>query len=156
MTLPLAEKRVTDALVRLGFEVFAPRWVEQAGGRVGAMFPRYLFVRWTGYWWGITRTPGVARLITSAGSSGASAALLDDSVICGLRDVESQSLGAAPPVAVILDFKAGDAVRLGSGPFAGHVGVFRGMEAGDRVAVLLNLFGRKTAVKIAAGELEAA
>ena len=80
---------------------------------------------------------------------------------------------AAVPAAVIADlrgretgglidlprppkFHPGDRLRVTSGPFAGHVGLYAGMKPRERVEVLLAILGGSQRVTLAADTVEQA
>lgn len=54
------------------------------------------------------------------------------------------------------DFKPGDAVRLLTGPFADWIGKIERLDSGERIRILLDLFGRGTPVVMSVSEIEAA
>jgi transcription antitermination factor NusG len=54
------------------------------------------------------------------------------------------------------EVKPGDQVRILQGPFAGHLGLYAGMRAHERVLVLLALLGGQQRVELAKDAIEAA
>ena len=52
-------------------------------------------------------------------------------------------------------FRTGDRVRVTSGPFAGHVGLYAGMKPRERVEVLLAILGGAQRVTLPVAAVEA-
>ena len=52
-------------------------------------------------------------------------------------------------------FKAGEQVRILAGPFEGHLGLYAGMRAHERVLVLLALLGGQQRVELPKADIEA-
>jgi transcriptional antiterminator RfaH len=116
------------------------------------LFPRYVFVlvdRATQRWRAIGSTFGVAHLVCH----GDKPAIVPDKVIAELQEREdSQGL-------VNLDspmFTPGAKVRVRSGAFGDSLGLCEGMTDRERVAVLLDLLGRKVRVVMGVEAIEAA
>jgi transcriptional antiterminator RfaH len=112
-----------------------------------------MFVRFdiaTQGWRAISSTLGVARLVCN----GERPASVADSTIARLRESEDASglirLVARP------ELRPGAAVRIINGPFVDCLGLYEGMKDGERIAVLLDLLGRKVRVEIAADFVTAA
>lgn len=153
-----AEAKAALNLRRQGFAVFFPRYRKRRRHArrteiVSApLFPRYVFVlvdRAKQRWRAIGSTFGVAHLVCH----GDEPAFVPDKVIAELREREdSQGL-------VNLDgptFTPGAKVRVLSGAFGDSLGLFEGMTDRERVAVLLDLLGRKVRVVMGAEAIEAA
>jgi transcriptional antiterminator RfaH len=51
--------------------------------------------------------------------------------------------------------KCGDRVRILAGPFKGHLAIYAGMSAHERVAVLLQILGAATRVTLASTDIQA-
>jgi transcription antitermination factor NusG len=51
-------------------------------------------------------------------------------------------------------FKPGDTVRIGRGPFQGHLALYDGQTAHERIAVLLRLLGAERRLELAADAVE--
>lgn len=157
-TQPNSERRAAAHLARQGFEVYFPRYLKRRShaGKVdmvaAPLFPRYLFVAIdlvTQQWRAIRSTVGVAQLVCY----GDRPAALADDIIADLRRREDghglvQLNGSA--------FKPGEKVRVVVGAFADHLGMFESMGDSERVAVLLDLLGRKVRVVMNINVLEAA
>jgi transcriptional antiterminator RfaH len=151
-TKPSAEATAQRNLVRQGYEVYFPRLVQLVvrGGRrrqrVGALFPRYLFVH---------LSEGVQALAPVNSSTGVAAVVrfgmqyahVPDEVVNGLR-------GRADPLTGLHRLRAegelerGAPVRIIAGAFEGLEGVFERRSGAERVTVLLNLLGQNASVHI--------
>jgi transcriptional antiterminator RfaH len=154
-----AEARAARNLVRQGFEVYLPRYLKRRSHarkieKVPApLFPRYMFVRIdvaTQRWRSIQSSFGVSHLVLT----GSNPAPLAQQVISGLKAREDASgyvqLDQRPK------FGLGAKVRVLAGVFAENLGLFDGMADRDRVAILLELLGRKVRVSIEADMVAAA
>jgi transcriptional antiterminator RfaH len=157
-TQPHAEARAQEHLRRQGFTTYLPkllksrrhaRKTEQVSR---PLFPRYMFVlidhTFQG-WHAIRSTFGVSSLV--GGESGPMP--VRDGVIEALRQREGTDGH------VHLDapkFLRGAAVRVQDGVFASCLGLFENMSGEDRVAVLLDLLGRRVRVVLEAESVAAA
>ena len=118
---------------------------------VAPLFPRYLFVgidMTSQRWRSIFSTFGVSRLVCS----GDMPAPIADAVIDALKGRED----ASGLVQLRPAFRAGDQVRVLDGVFADCLGLYEGIRDSDRVAILLDLLGRKVRVTVDADVLTAA
>jgi transcriptional antiterminator RfaH len=144
-----AEAKAAAHLVRQDFDVYLPRYLKRRRHArrmetiAAPLFPRYLFVaidRLTQRWRPIQSTVGVACLVCNADGPAA----VPVSVVAELRSRENDS------GLIQFDqrsrFKAGDAVRVVDGVFSASFGLFEGMNGRERVAILLDLLGRKVRV----------
>lgn len=146
-----AELKAARNLVRQGFDVYLPKFLKRRVHarkveRVAApLFPRYLFVcvditaqRWRS----IQSTFGVSHFV----SNGPNPTPVADGVLRLLKAREDASgfiqLDQRP------NFALGQKIRVLSGPFADNLALFDGMADRDRVAILLDLLGRKVRVSI--------
>ncbi len=141
-----AETKAVVHLTRQGFTAYLPRYLKRRrhARRIetvaAPLFPRYLFVTvdiaWQ-RWRAVHSTIGVARLV----SHGDDPVAVADDVIKTLRAREDEqgfvTLRQRPR------FGLGEKVRVLDGVFADCLGLFDGMKDSDRVAVLLDLLGRK-------------
>jgi transcriptional antiterminator RfaH len=148
-THPHAELKAAAHLLRQGFETYLPRTLKRRNHarrieRVAApLFPRYLFVaidRTAQRWRCIRSTFGVARFV----SNGEDPAWVPDAVVDGLR--ARQDAQGFIGLASRPRFKPGETVCVRDGVFAACLGLFEEMTGGERVAVLLDLLGRKVRV----------
>lgn len=154
-----AEARAFDNLRRQGFEVFLPRHKRR---RVHArrveiverpLFPRYLFVAFdlvAAPWRSILGTFGVADLLRH----GDMPAPMPADVVEALQsDQDRHRFDAVDPAKL---WRAGDAVRVLTGPFADLIGKFHALADSERVVVLLDLLGREVQARIPARAIVAA
>jgi transcriptional antiterminator RfaH len=158
-TQPHAEARAASHLLRQGYSVYLPRYLKQRrhARRVetvaAPLFPRYLFVAvqgTAGRWRSIQSTVGVSRLICN----GDDPAVVAEAIIEELRGREDpQGFIRVRPSP---SFIRGDKVRVLEGVFSASLGLFDGMADRERVAVLLDLLGRKVRVVMGAEIIAAA
>ena len=158
-TRPHAENKASEHLRRQGFGVYLPRYQKQRrhARRIETvavpLFPSYLFVAVdmsTQRWRAIQSTTGVARLVRD----GERPAPAPPQVIDTLRANEDEDgfvrLKPQP------QFTRGDPIRVISGAFDECLGLYEGMSGKLRVAILLELLGRKVRVVLGAEVIEAA
>jgi transcriptional antiterminator RfaH len=144
-----AESKATLHLGRQGFDVYLPRYLKQRrhARRVDTvaapLFPRYLFVAVdmaTQRWHSIRSTIGITKLV----ANGDVPAVVPQAIIEGLKRREDANgfvqLERRPR------FASGDKVRVLEGAFCDYLGLFEGVSGQDRVAILLDLLGRKVRV----------
>jgi len=147
---PNAERKAVAHLERQGFVTYLPRYLKtrRHARRVeivpAPLFPRYLFVGIdldTQRWRSIFSTVGVSRLICH----GEQPTAIPEQVINSLKLREDEGY-------VRLDyrpsFRVGDKIRVLEGAFADCLGLCEGMRDRDRVAILLDLLGRKVRVTV--------
>lgn len=144
-----AEAKAAAHLLRQGYDIYLPRYLKRRrhARRVedvhAPLFPRYLFVgfdRQAVRWRSIQSTQGVSHLICHSNEP----ALLPESVIAELRRREGDNgLIRLDPRPL---YAPGDKVRVVDGVFGDSLGLFEGMADRDRVAILLDLLGRKVRV----------
>lgn len=148
-TQPHCEAKAVWHLGRQGFETYLPRYEKRRrhARRIetvaAPLFPRYLFVsidRAVQRWRSIQSTIGVSRLVCN----GEDPAPIADGVIDGLRHRHDE--GGFVRLERRPRFAPGDQVRVVDGVFASCLGLFDGVSDGERVAVLLDLLGRKIRV----------
>jgi transcriptional antiterminator RfaH len=148
-THPHAEAKAAAHLTRQGYSIYLPRYLKQRrhARRLeivpAPLFPRYLFVAIdmrTQRWRSIQSTIGVARLVCS----GEEPAVLPPAVIGELQGRQDDA------GFVRLDlrsrFMRGDRIRVVGGAFAACLGLYDGMADRERVAILMDLLGRKVRV----------
>ncbi len=148
-THPHAEAKATAHLNRQGFEIYLPRYLKRRrhARRIESvsapLFPRYLFVAIdlaAHRWRSIYSTVGVARLV----SNGENPTAVPDGIVEALKSRED------PNGFIKLDyrpaFRSGDKIRVLDGAFTSCLGLFEGMAEHDRIAILLDLLGRKVRV----------
>jgi transcriptional antiterminator RfaH len=159
LTQPRAEIKAATHLLRQGFEPYLPSYLKRRrhARRIdivaAPLFPRYVFVSadlTMQRWRAIHSTTGVARLICNIEEP----ARVADEVIYGLKaNQDERGYVRLPPRP---RFCPGDAVRVVEGVFASCLGLFDGMTDGERVAILLDLLGRKVRVSIGIDAIAAA
>jgi transcriptional antiterminator RfaH len=150
-THPRAEAKAALNLDRQGFTCYLPRYLKRRrhARRIetvaAPLFPRYLFVALDlarQQWWPIRSTFGVTNLVYN----GEQPAAIPSDVIQAIKAREdSQGLVGLPRKP---RFAPGDTVRIIDGVFSSCLGLFEGMPDRERVAVLLELLGRKVRVFI--------
>ena len=144
-----AEAKAQLHLTRQGFETYLPRYLKRRRHArrtetvAAPLYPSYLFVTFDPAihrWRSIHSTIGVARLVCN----GDAPASVDPAIIRGLKSRENAegfiALARRP------QFAAGDKVRVRDGVFSDCLGLFDGTSDRDRVAILLDLLGRKVRV----------
>jgi transcriptional antiterminator RfaH len=158
-TQPHAERKAAEQLMQQDFEVYLPRYLKRRRHArkvdviAAPLFPRYLFVAIdtaTQRWRAVGSTWGVTRLVCQ----GDQPAPVPPDVISALRAREDENgyVTLKLPAA----FHAGDKVRLIRGAFTDCLGHFEMMSDCERVAVLLDMLGRKVRVLVDMGGIEAA
>jgi transcriptional antiterminator RfaH len=148
---PNAELKAVAHLNRQGFVTYLPRYLKRRrhARRVdivaAPLFPRYLFVAidmTATRWRSIYSTVGVSRMV----SNGDFPTPIPNQVVTTLRAREDASgfvrLEHQP------SFRAGDKIRVLDGVFADCFALYEGVKDSDRVAVLLDLLGRKVRVMV--------
>ncbi len=154
-----SEMKAVRNLIQQGFETYLPRYLKKRShaGKVdkvaAPLFPRYLFVRidvTTQRWRSVQSTVGVSHLVLNGGGP----APVPRQVLGLLKSREDErgyvKLDRRP------QFSLGEKVRVLSGAFADTLGLFDGVGDRDRIAILLDLLGRKVRVSIDAGIVAAA
>jgi transcriptional antiterminator RfaH len=158
-TQPHAEAKATSHLSRQGFEIYFPRYLKRRrhARRIetvaAPLFPRYVFVAVdtvTQRWRSIYSTVGVARLVCNGDEPTA----VPEGIVAALKSREDTNgfiqLEYRPP------FCPGDKVRVLDGAFSSCLGLFEGMVERERIAILLDLLGRKVRVVLDADLVAAA
>ena|SRR5689334_15814126 len=156
---PNAELKAVAHLNRQGFSTYLPRYLKRRrhARRIevvaAPLFPRYLLVSidiTAQRWRSIYSTAGVSNLI----SNGDRPVAVPEQVVDTLRQREDSAgfikLDHRPV------FRAGDKIRLLEGAFTDCLGLYDGMPDRDRVAILLDLLGRKVRVLVDAESIAAA
>jgi len=158
-TRPHAEAKATAHLARQGFQTYFPRYLKRRRHArkietvAAPLFPRYLFVAVdmsVQRWRSIYSTVGVARLV----SNGDEPTPVPDGIVEAFKGREDANgfikLESRPP------FRAGDKIRVLDGAFSSCLGLFEGMAERERIAILLDLLGRKVRVVLDADLIAAA
>jgi transcriptional antiterminator RfaH len=158
-TQPHGESKASVHLVRQGFEVFLPRYLKKRrhARRVemvaAPLYPSYIFVAIElecQRWQSIRSTIGVSKIVCR----GDQPAPVPEGVVEELRRrVDENGLfrfDRRPR------FNPGDKVRIVDGVFSELLGLYEGMDDRERVAVLLDLLGRKVRVLLPSDLVDAA
>ena len=145
------EAKAAQNLLRQDYQIYLPRYLKRRRHArkvdfvAKPLFPRYMFVRIdlaTQRWRSVQSTYGVSHLVLN----GSDPAPVAGQVIYALKAREDASgyvtLEQRPKFAI------GEKVRVLAGVFADNLGLFDGMADRDRVAILLDLLGRKVRVSI--------
>jgi transcriptional antiterminator RfaH len=158
-TQPHAESKAMAHLNRQGFEIYFPRYLKRRRHArrietvVAPLFPRYLFVAvdvTAQRWRSIYSTVGVARLVCN----GDEPAAVPVGVVEALKGREDTGgfikLDSRPA------FRPGDKIRVLDGAFTSCLGLFESLAERERIAILLDLLGRKVRVVLDADLVAAA
>jgi transcriptional antiterminator RfaH len=158
-TQPHAEAKAVEHLARQGFGAYLPRYLKRRRHArkveliAAPLFPRYLFVDVdleTQRWRAIHSTSGVSRLVCN----GDEPAPVPLDVVSALQQREDAAgfvkLERRP------QFTPGERVRVVDGIFTDRLGLFEGMADRERVAILLDLLGRKVRILLDEGAITAA
>lgn len=160
-TKPLKELWAAENVSRQGFQYYLPQLppitVVTKHKKAAPtqkrqfLFPRYLFVWTEGPWRCLLGTFGITTLIMN----GESPAVLPTAEVDRMRAREdARGLIRLPSAPAAARFKAGDLVRINSGPFSGYTGIYDSATDSDRVRVLLDYLGQRTRVLIGEEFLE--
>ncbi|MGY3488946.1 transcriptional antiterminator RfaH [Bradyrhizobium sp. USDA 4011] len=154
-----AEAKAAANLERQGFSIYFPRYLKRRSHARKVeivprpLFPRYLFVGIdlaSQRWRAIQSTLGVSHLVCV----GDRPAVVEDRVIDALRGREDGAgfitLARRPA------FSPGDKVRIVEGAFVDSLALVEDASDQHRVAVLLNLLGRKVRVLVGTDLIAAA
>lgn len=154
-----AEGKAAANLARQGFSIYLPRYLKRRSHarKVEAvacpLFPRYLFVAIdlaAQRWRAIQSTLGVSHLVCV----GDRPVVVEDGVISALRAREGE-VGFIELVRRPV-FSPGDKVRIIEGAFVDNLAFVEDVADRDRVAILLNLLGRKVRVVVGTDLITAA
>ena len=158
-THPHAEAKATAHLSRQGFDIYFPRYIKRRrhARRIetvtAPLFPRYLFVAIdlnAQRWRSIFSTVGVSRLVCN----GEDPSPVPVGIVEALKSREDANgfikLDCRPR------FHVGDKIRVLDGAFSSYLGLFDGMAERERIAILLDLLGRKVRVILDADLVAAA
>jgi transcriptional antiterminator RfaH len=158
-TQPHAEAKATAHLNRQGFVSYFPRYLKRRRHArkvetvAAPLFPRYLFVAvdlTAQRWRSIYSTVGIARLVCNGDEPTA----VPDGIIEALKLREDASGFIKQDHRP--QFRPGEKIRVLDGAFSACLGLFEGMAERERVAILLDLLGRKVRVVLDADLVAAA
>ncbi len=158
-THPHAETKAASHLERQGYSTYLPRYLKRRrhARRVeivpAPLFPRYLFVAidmLTQRWRSIQSTVGVSQLVCRGDEPAALPAVVIDELQGRHNAAGFVELDLGPR------FAPGEKIRVVEGAFAACLGLFEGMADRERVAILLDLLGRKVRVVLDGDAIAAA
>lgn len=166
-THPGRERKVNESLEAIGFGTFLPttietytkrryrwgRWYEETRKREVLAFPTYLFVCFdvsAPAWRHIGRVDHVRRILGIDAER--PLPVRQDAMDTLMREAYDRAMGAAQQEAVI---KAGVALVIKDGPFAGHAGACSWAK-GQRVGLNLSILGRDTPAVVRLDQVEKA
>ncbi len=153
MTKPNNEEIACENLKRQAFEHYCPRFLQKCLNKdpvVRPLFPRYLFVLIMDRWYPNKNTRGISTI------------LMGDTAPLTLGQVEIDKLRCREDNKGLVQlhkldkFKRNDSVKTEQGPLAGHLLVYEGMRAHERVSCLFNVLGRQSRTWVNEGDLVAA
>ncbi len=155
------EIKALGHLVRQGYRIYLPRYAKRIRHARKTelvprpLFPGYLFVRLNlaaDGWRSIRSTVGVA----GAGivCFGGQPVPLPNGIVEGLKALED--VDGLIQFEDRFSFKRGDQVVILNGPFSRQLGLCDGITENQRIAILLNLLGRKVRVMLDVAAVEAA
>jgi transcriptional antiterminator RfaH len=146
---PQRERFAASQLELRGYEIFLPMISTKRSS--APLFNSYFFVRIIEQWRSINTCFGVLGLV----HVGDCPSKMPDAEIEALKTmIDGHGFvrlpeGRGSPIK--REIAVGSKVRIASGPFGGHLGLYQGQSTRDRELILLNLLGRQTPVTIAAG-----
>jgi transcriptional antiterminator RfaH len=158
-TRPHGETKASLHLGRQGFEVYLPRYLKKRrhARRVDTvaapLYPGYIFVAidiGVQRWRSIQSTIGVSRLVCR----GEDPAAVPEGVVEELKRRHDES--GLIRLERRARFRPGDKVRIVAGAFCDCLGLCEGMDDRARVAILLDLLGRKVRVFLVSDLVDAA
>ena len=153
-----SELKAREHLTRQGYLVYLPmtqKKVRRKGKYVHIIepfFPRYLFIKLnseTDNWGPIRSTIGVSCIVRFGGAP----AVVPEDLVFRLQQQED-AMGLHTNIEKQL--QPGDTVMVLDGPFAGYQGIFQQTKSAERVAILLEIVGRNTAVTLSMHDLKLA
>jgi len=146
---------VAQHFLRLaGYQTYFPQIREERLRRrrrvevIAPLFPAYAFVLIEQQWRAARWSIGVAAIIMN----GSAPAQVPDNVIDEIRKRERDGAVELPKPPSL---RAGDPVRVLSGPFEGHWGLYAGMKPHERCEVLLALLGGQQRVELSRDAISA-
>jgi transcriptional antiterminator RfaH len=158
-TRPHGETKASLHLGRQGFEVYLPlyltkrRHARRVETVAAPLYPGYVFVAidlGVQRWRSIQSTIGVSRLVCR----GEDPAAVPEGVVEELKRRQDES--GLIRLERRARFSAGDTVRVVAGAFCDYLGLYEGMDDRERIAILLDLLGRKVRVFLASELVDAA
>lgn len=151
---PQAERIACHVLRARGYEVYYPAFPKKYDRYYGhvrityrPMFPGYMFVNQSRRGWEMLRTaPGVRTHNSLLMINGRYAVLPDDEIErIAAKETELTNKILNPPPRE-LPYKVGDRVLVTDGAFADHYATIETLDDEERIALLMDIFGRETRV----------
>ena len=155
---PNGFERAISNLNRQNFDTFMPMrrktvsHARQLKEVLRPIFPGYVFVRFGSQksdWRKINSTFGVARLVSFHAQKPAA---VPEGLMLALRERCDEKAVLRP----LDDLKAGETVKMITGPFAEFVGEIEAFVAADRLRILFDFMGQKTRLDVPSGDVERA
>ncbi|HET7086161.1 MAG TPA: transcriptional activator RfaH [Rhizomicrobium sp.] len=146
-------------LERQGFETYCPRYLKRRNharrvvNEPAPFFPRYIFVAMdvaSQRWRAVRSTFGVSHLVGSEKGP----TPVTDTIVEELRAHENA--GGFIPMETDQGFRRGDRIKLRDGIFSSCTGLFDSVSDSGRVAVLLDILGRKVRIVLSGAAITAA
>jgi transcriptional antiterminator RfaH len=149
-THPNAETKAEFHLKRQGYEVYLPRFMRHVRHArrselvARPLFPRYLFVRLSGFdaWRPICSTVGVGSLVCVGGQLVPVPDLVMSEIIAREDNAGMIRLNHGRK------FASGEQIQVQIGTYSGLDGIFDTFVDEERVAVLLNILGRQVRARL--------
>ena len=157
-TKPRQENLARENLERQGFVTYLPlsEQTRRRNGRyikiIEPYFPRYVFIQLntdTDNWAPIRSTLGVSQMVRFGGLP---AVVPDDLITCLKENDDSNGVQEL----IEQELSPGDRVVIINGPFAGYEGIYQQQKSTERVAVLLDIVGKNTALTLSIHDLQLA
>lgn len=158
-THPNAERKAVAHLERQGFAAYLPRYRKRRRHArrtevvLAPLFPRYAFVSIdmeAQRWRSIQSTVGVSLLVCNGDAPAAVPPRVMEALYARADGEGIIEVDAGPR------FARGDRIRVSGGAFSDCSGLFESMTDNERIAILLDLLGRKVRVVLDAGDVIAA
>lgn len=159
----LWENRVARILRCRGYEAYYPAIPRKTHKRhriariaVGPMFPGYMLVRESPRGWDMLRTtPGIrSRNSLLLNPATGRLAVLPEDEIWRIAEIEFKLMDQElNPPKKVLPYKVGDRVRVTGGPFEGRYAKIETLDDNERIALLMDIFGRESRVYASSGHL---
>lgn len=150
-TQPQREQYAQQNIQRwLGLDSYLPFFYDREKDKVKPLFPSYLFVQ-TFQWYAFKGVWGVSNVVMV----GEGPARLSNDQILELRANEKEDETNRYKIIELQDpYKIGDTLRVKDGAFFGFNGLYDGMDAKDRVSILLSIFGREVRASLPMEDVE--
>jgi transcriptional antiterminator RfaH len=134
----------------LGFNCYRPKFMKKIGSKriVSFLFGRYFFVELCEHWGGLFKVKGISGILTTSENNPAP---VQDAWIDSVKMRENKFGFVVDPEKS--RFRKGQKLKILKGPFTDNFVLYHGMGRHDAETVLLNMFGRKVTIQVAADSL---